>query len=201
MSELVLDVWKTGPPPASGQRQRYPGRFWHNFQRAYPGIIERVHGEDVVLCEGIKFLHMFSGSMKWGTTTDIRKETGADIIAPYDNLPIPDESFDVVASDSPYADFFAREWTSPRNFPIPKRILIEAARVTKPGGLIAILHIIKIRNWKEANVEWIGGHSILCGDNNTVRFLNVFRKRTRAQQIMLRALMKRDAEKRGSRQR
>ena len=83
----------------------------------------------------------------------------------------------VVIVDPPYADFFAEEWTDPKNFPKPKRILIEGVRVTKPGGVIAILHIIKPRNWKEANCDWIGGHGILCGDNNTVRFLSVFRKK------------------------
>lgn len=174
MTELILDIWKTGPPPKSGQRQRYPGRFWINFARAYPKYITYHKGGRVTINEGIKVLHMFSGSVEWGDTTDVRAESKAKIIAPYDNLPIPDNTYDVVIGDPPYADFFAGEWK--RDLPIPKRILIEAARVTKPEGIIAILHIIKIRAWKEANVKWIGGHGILCGDNNTVRFLNVFKK-------------------------
>lgn len=176
MTELVLDVWKTGPPPAKGHEQQYPSRFWINFAKAYSMYITYHKGGKVTVNEGMKVLHMFSGSLKWGDTTDIRPDSGAMIVAEYDNLPILSGIYDLVCADPPYADFFAKQWTEAKDFPKPKRILVEAARVTKVGGHIAILHIIKIRAWKEANVKWVGGHTILCGDNNTVRFLNVFRK-------------------------
>ena len=42
---------------------------------------------------------MFSGSMDWGDTTDIRPESGAQIIAPYNNLPIADNTYDYVIAD------------------------------------------------------------------------------------------------------
>jgi len=161
---LTMDMWRTGPPPATGQKQRYPSRFWFNFKREYP-------------IDGLKVLHMFSGSMDWGVTTDIRPETGADIIAPYDNLPIKDGSFDMVIADPSYNKGFASEWTThSKDLPKPKRILLEAARVTKEGGIIAILHIIVIPQYKEAGVKCIGRHGILCGPNNAIRILNVFRK-------------------------
>lgn len=164
MSELVMDMWKTGPPPATGQFQRYPGRFFYNFKKYYP-------------IEGKRVLHMFSGSMDWGDTTDIRPESNAKIIAPYDNLPIKDNTYDIVIADPPYNKGFSNEWTShAKHLPKPKRILIEAARVTKHGGIIAILHIITIPPWKEARVHCIGRHGILCGSNNAIRLLNVFRK-------------------------
>ena len=162
--ELVTDMWRTGPPPATGQRQRYPGRFWFNFKKHYP-------------VDGLRVLHMFSGSLDWGTTTDIRPESGATIIAPYDALPIPDETYDMVIADPPYNRGFASQWiTHDRNLPIPKRILHEAARVTKRGGIIAILHIILIPAYKTAHVRRIGLHAILCGENNAIRLLNVFRR-------------------------
>ena len=168
--ELVMDMWRTGPPPAKGQFQRYPGRFWYNFKKYYP-IPEMV-------------LHMFSGSMDWGDTTDIRPETGAKIVAPYDELPIPDETYDMVIADPPYNKGFSNEWTThAKHLPKPKRILIEAARVTKPGGIIAILHIISIPQYPKTfqelgrtGVTCIGRHGILCGSNNAIRLLNVFRK-------------------------
>jgi hypothetical protein len=175
-NDFVLDWWKTGPPPRKGQRQRLPTRFWYNFWKTYPELIEYARGDTVIPAEDVKFLHMFSGSITWGDTTDIRPESGAKIVAPYDDLPIEDNIYDVVIADPPYNVGFANRWTThDKDLPKPKYILVEAARVTKSGGLIFILHIMKIRAWREANVKWLGGHGILCGDNNAVRFLNKFR--------------------------
>ena len=158
-------TWLCGPPPAQGQKQRYPSRFLYNFKRRYP-------------LEGKSILSMFSGSSDLGDTTDIRPETMADLIAPYDALPVKDSTYDMVLADPPYSCGFAKEWTThPDHLPKPKRILHEAARITKPGGLIAILHIIVIPAYKTAGVERIALHPILCGPNNAIRVLNVFRKR------------------------
>jgi len=173
--DLVTDMWRTGPPPAKGQRQRYPSRFWHCFKEAYPSIIQSIHDDEIVLVKGKKVLHMFSGSLSWGDTTDIRPETGAKIVAPYNHLPIPDDTYDVVIADPPYNEIFAKEWKT--DLPVPKRILIEATRVTKPSGLIAILHIIHIPAYKEAKVNLIGIHAVLTGNNNALRCLNVYRKK------------------------
>lgn len=161
MTIVIMNIWKTGPPPATGHKQQYPGRFWLNFKKHYN-------------IENKKILHMFSGSMDWGDTTDIRPESGAQIIAPYNNLPIADNTYDYVIADPPYNKGFALEWK--HGSPKPKWILQEASRVTKNGGIIAILHIIVIPAYKVANVERIGLHGILCGPNNAIRVLNVFRK-------------------------
>lgn len=170
LKDNIRNSWDTGPPPAKGQFQRYPSRFWYNFKRIY-GIPDEL-------------LHMFSGAMDWGDTTDIRPETGAKFVAPYNKLPIKDNTYDLVIADPPYNVGFANEWiTHKKDLPKPKHILIEAARVTKPGGLIAILHVITIPQHKAAfaklgriGVERIALHSILCGPNNAVRQLNVLRK-------------------------
>ena len=121
---------------------------------------------------------MFSGSMDWGDTTDVRPETGAKFVAPYDALPIPDNVYDWVIADPSYTTGFQHEWTKlPDGLPKPKRILQEAARVTKSGGKIAILHIIVIRpHTKITGVRRIALHGILCGENNAIRVLNVFQK-------------------------
>jgi hypothetical protein len=161
---IKTDMWLCGPPPAKGQRQRYPSRFWYNFKKYYP-------------IEGKKVLHMFSGSMDWGDTTDMRAETGAQIVSPYDHLPISNGIYDMVIADPPYTCGFANEWIKhPSDLPKPKRILLEASRVTKTGGIIAILHVIVIPAYKDAWVERIGLHGILCGPNNAIRVLNVFRR-------------------------
>ena len=186
----IHTMWETGPPPRDGQFQRYPSRFWHYFAKQYPEYIINAYKPkgkpvQVTLAENIKVLHMFSGSMKWGDTTDIRPETKPTIVAPYNNLPIPGNTYDMVVADPPYNKGFANEWiTHDKDLPKPKRILVEATRVTKPGGIIAILHIITIPKHPKAfadlgrpGVECIGRHGILCGSNNAIRLLNVFKKK------------------------
>ncbi len=184
MTEFDDRTWRCGPPPRKGQFQRFPSRFWFNFKKFYPQFFEYVKGEIVVPAEGMKILNMFSGSISWGDTTDIRPESGATFIADYANLPIPDNTYDLVVADPAYADFFSKQWSqNTKDHPIPKRILIEAARITKPNGLIAILHIILIRAWKEAKVKRIAIHPIFAGENNVIRALNVFRKDKQTDEI------------------
>ena len=161
---LDTTTWLCGPPPANGQKQRYPGRFWFNFKRTYP-------------LEGKRVLHMFAGSVDFGDTTDIRPETGAAIVAPYDALPIPDSSYDMVIADPPYTMGFANQWlTHPKDSPRPKRILKEAARIVKAGGRIFILHVIIIPAYNGFGVRRIALHPVLTGPNNAIRVLNVFEK-------------------------
>lgn len=168
--KIDTTTWKCGPPPASGQKQRYPGRFEYNVRKYYPTLLSN------------NTLHMFSGSCAWGITTDFRRETGAQIIAPYDAIPLEDGSVDNVIADPPYADHYQNEWVGMSNaepksrLPLPKRILGEATRLTRYGGLIAILHIIIIPAYKEFGVTRIALHPILAGPNNAIRVLNVFQK-------------------------
>lgn len=146
--------------------QRYPGRFVYNLKKFYP-------------YDGKRVLTMFSGSSGIGDTTDIRAETGAKYVCPYDDLSaIPCDTYDMVIADPPYTIGFAQEFVSTlKDVPKPKRILREATRVAKPNGLILILHVIVIPAYKEYRVERIALHPILCGPNNAIRVLNVFRKR------------------------
>lgn len=118
-------------------------------------------------------LHMFCGSCDFGISTDIRPETGAKIVAPYNAIPLPDASVSNVLADPPYADHWANQWHS--ELPKPKWILKEARRLVKPGGLIAILHIIIIPSYKVFGVTRLAIHPVFCGPNNAVRVLNIFR--------------------------
>ena len=157
-------TWLCGSPPAKGQFQRYPGRFIANVRKTYPEMLT----DDA--------LHMFAGSSsKLGGfyTTDFRPETNADIIAPFDAIPLPDSTFGAIVADPPYADHWQRQWHG--DLPKPKHILREAARLVRPGGLIGILHIIVIPAYREFGVERIALHPVLAGPNNAIRVFNVFR--------------------------
>ena len=172
---MNTETWLCGPPPAKGQKQRYPSRFWFNFKKRYP-------------IEDKKILHMFSGSVDWGDTTDMRSETGAKFVCPYDDLLtlIPSNEYDMVIADPPYTCGFANEWiTHPKDLPKPKLILREATKVVKAGGLIFILHVIIVPAYKEFGVTRLALHPILCGPNNAIRVLNVFRKNMEARELTL----------------
>jgi len=162
--KLDTTTWLCGPPSAKGQFQQYPSRFMYNLKKIYPEVIDE------------NTLHMFSGSSEFGITTDFRPETGADIISPFDCLPVSDSTYSCVLADPPYADHWQGQWHG--ELPKPKRVLKEAARVVKSGGLIGILHIIIIPAYKEFGVERIALHPILTGPNNAIRVFNVFRKRS-----------------------
>jgi len=154
-------TWLCGPPVRHGQFQQYPSRFIYNLRRTYPELVEPT------------VLHMFSGASDLGVTTDYREETGADIVAPFDDIPRPDGSFTGVLADPPYADHWQGQWHG--GLPKPKHVLAEAVRLTAPGGLVAILHIIIIPAYRSLNVERIALHPVLTGPNNAIRVLNVFR--------------------------
>lgn len=156
-------TWLCGPPPSTGQFQRYPSRFMFNLKRTYPEFVNDTT------------LHMFSGASEFGITTDFRSDTGADIIADFNSLPVSDSVFANVLADPPYADHWQGQWHG--GLPKPKHVLGEAARVVVEGGLIGILHIIIIPAYKEFNVERIAIHPVLTGPNNAIRCLNVFRKK------------------------
>ncbi len=162
---MVFDTttWRCGPPPSSGQRQRYPTRFVAYLRQRYPEML----GPDT--------LHMFAGSADWGITTDVRPATGAAIVAPYDAIPLADGSASSVLADPPYANHWADEWHA--ELPRPKTILREAARIVRPAGLIGVLHIIVVPAYREFDVERVALHPVLCGPNNAIRVFNVFRKR------------------------
>jgi hypothetical protein len=162
MSKIDTTTWLCGSPPRTGQFQRYPGRFLFNLKKTYPELMTP------------RTLVMFAGSSDFGQTTDIRPESGALIVAPFDAIPDWAGTFSSVLADPPYADHWQGQWHG--DLPKPKHILREAVRLCEPGGLIGILHIIVIPAYKEFGVERIALHPILAGPNNAIRVFNVFRK-------------------------
>ena len=164
-TDVNIQCFKCGPPPKTGQRQQYPGRFMLNVRKYYPQVVSP------------KTLHMFSGASDFGITTDFRPETGADYICSFDAIPLPDNSVSNVIADPPYNDAWQSQDWKHDDCPKPKHILREAQRLVRPGGLILILHIIIIPDYSEyIDISRIGIHPILAGPNNAIRALNVFRK-------------------------
>ena len=167
--DLDVTPFATGPSPSTGQKQRYPDRFVPYLNAHYA-------------LEGKRILEMFSGSghlkEKFGAmSTDLRAETGADIVAPYDDLGWSGKKFDIVVADPPYNAGFASEWTEHADgLPKPKRIQREAAKVLRIGGLCMILHVIQVPAYRENGMKLVGIHPIMGGSNNAARTLTVTKK-------------------------
>jgi hypothetical protein len=160
MSSIDTTTWLCGVEPHSGQAQRFPRYFEKRLRETY-------------LREPRDVLVMFSGSCAFGTTTDIRPETGADIIAPYDALPTNLGPFDLVLADPPYNAGYGAVWQA--DLPRPKRIAAAAVKVLRDGGLFLLLHIIVLPAYKDLGLERIALHPVLCGPNHAIRVLNVMR--------------------------
>jgi hypothetical protein len=104
---------------------------------------------------------------------DSDPESGAEFVQ--DAFAAPPESqracYDVALADPPYTKKFSGDWGVEQ--PSPKAIL-EAARLwVKPGGVIALLHILVPARPKWSERAAIIG--VLSGPHNVIRCLSVYR--------------------------
>lgn len=90
-----------------------------------------------------RILHLCSGSLKkgQGIRVDIRPEAKPDILADCRNLPLEDGSVAAAMADPPYTEQYARDLYDVE-YPLPAHVLREAARVVRPGGVIAFVHYL-----------------------------------------------------------
>ena len=91
-------------------------------------------------------------------------------------LPFPGNYFDVVFADPPYSVGYAGEW--PAEYPRPSQLLREMYRVCRPGGTIALFHllIVPAPMGLGGKLQRIAIHAIMSGPHNAMRALNVFTK-------------------------
>lgn len=166
---IYRDTWGLSPATSG-----YPGSFPR-------GLIPRMKKKG---WWGEKRLWMFSGSFKdpGGVTVDINPAVEPDVIANCEALPFEDESFDFVMADPPYSELEARELYGLDYCNIFK-VINEAARVTRPGGIMAILHRLapfhapqENEHKRRMNPVAIVGIYTIAGYVN-MRALTVWRKR------------------------
>ncbi len=181
-NELDITPFLTGPSPSTGQKQRYPGRFMAYLNAHYPlehqRILEMFAGSGEVKAFRLRLdekqdFEEYNRVM----TTDIRHETGADIIAPYDELNYKGSPFDIVLADPPYNAGYSSEGTDhASHLPKPMRIQREAAKILNMGGLCMIMHVIQVPAYKENGMKSVAYHPLMVGPNNAARLLCVARK-------------------------
>gem|GEM_PF-1737042 len=166
---IYRDTWGLGPATSN-----YPGSFPR-------GLLSRMKRKG---WWGNERLWMFSGSFKdaGGTTVVINPAVEPDVIANCEQLPFEDESFDFVMLDPPYSELEAKELYNLDYCNIFK-VINEAARVTRPGGTMAVLHRLAPWHAPQENehkrrmqpVAVVGVYTIAGYVN--MRALTVWRKR------------------------
>ena len=165
---MYRDVWALSPP-----NNGYPGAFPQ-------GLIKRCKRQG---WWGNDRLWLFSGSYKdpAGITVDIKPDVHPDLVANCEELPLADHSFDFVMLDPPYSELEARSLYGLDYCNIPK-VMNEAARVCKPGGLVLFLHrlIPWTGPWENAHKKRLSpiaviGIYTIAGYTN-IRCLSVWRK-------------------------
>lgn len=95
-------------------------------------------------CDRHEVLHVCSGSLRpgEGIRVDIREDAKPDIIADGRHMPmIRTGSIKAVMVDPPYTEHYARDLYGVE-YPRPKHLLTEAARVVRRGGRIVFVHYI-----------------------------------------------------------
>lgn len=97
------------------------------------GFIERVL--PWLLCERREIVHVCSGALPpgEGIRVDVRADAKPDIIADGRSLPFESGSIAAVMIDPPYTEQYANDLYGVE-YPRPRHLLIEAARVVRRGG-------------------------------------------------------------------
>ena len=129
-----------------------------------------------LLCtDPTKVLHLCSGSVRIGTTVDIRPEMKPTIVADARNVPLPDESFDWVMADPPYSEDYATNlYGTGKDYPRPGQLVAEMARLLRPGGRCGLLHFQVPMH--RPPLRMVGVWGISTGPGYAIRAWTVFEK-------------------------
>lgn len=157
----IIGTWFCGRPMA-----KYYGAFPKSFWRRAKHILKPEEGE---------MLHWFSGTVKSEegiVTVDGNPEVEPDYLVEGIELPFEDNYFTSSFADPPYSVDDAKRYGF--KYPPARSVLRELARVTKPGGLIGLLHEF-LPVVKGADCKLIGAIGILNGPQKRIRSLYLFR--------------------------
>jgi SAM-dependent methyltransferase len=144
------------------------------------GLVERIFR---VIGKPESILEPFGGISKLGVSIDWNRNVKPTILADAQHLPIREDSFDCVLLDPPYDNTSVQHYsdldqrlkrTKPK-FGFYKAY-IEAARVCKPGGHVALLHTLIPKHIGRESFRRIATIGISTGPNKRIRCLSIYRK-------------------------
>lgn len=126
-----------------------------------------------------KRLHVCSGSVKDGTTIDIKPETNPTIVCDVSKgIPLRDNTFDAIYIDPPYSQEKAEELYALPLLSVPA-LLKEAARVVRHDGLIILFDL---RVWMPPpGTNWVAMYACYLANRGPkpLRCIQVWRKKPR----------------------
>lgn len=151
IQNVITGLWSLERPHGK-YKWVYPNNFLHRLSTLIDFDDKRI-------------LHLFCGSSRFGTVRiDINPEVEPDYLLDLakDELPFPDNYFDIVIADPPYKNFK------------PYSFVKEAVRVLRKNGFLIILHWL-IYNTPKGCRRW-ACLAVSPGPNRRIRCCNIFRK-------------------------
>ena len=141
---------------------QYPPTFLRRVKSLFPDC------KDVV--------HLFSGVVHEDITIDINPALNPSIVADAQDLPLPDNSVDVIFADPPYGPEHAQKYGYPM---INRRkVFQECHRVLKIGGFLAWLDTL-LPMYRKDMWTMVGAVGVIAGTNRRCRMLTIYQKEER----------------------
>lgn len=158
-------------PELTGRLEDAPDPVYGQYPRGFiAALMPRME------CQRHEIVHVCSGCLPpgEGIRVDIRREAKPDILADGRALPFATGSVKAVMLDPPYTNHYARELYGV-DYPRPSHLMAEAARVVRPGGIIAFVHYIQPKPPPGTVFEVAFGVS--TGFDMPCRVVTMYRKR------------------------
>lgn len=160
----IYGVWYCGtawtPVKLYGQ---YPPTFLKRALSLFP------NAKDIIQCP--------SGTLTGpGVTVDLMRDEvrNPQIQASADNIPLPDNSFDLFLSDPPYSEADSKIYGCSK-FPL-RGMMKEARRLLRPGGYLGVLHVY-YPMYRRQDWDLIGLISVVTGFQRKTRMFSIFRSK------------------------
>lgn len=160
----IYGVWYCG---TSFQKSIYHGQFPMTLVKRITAMFPPDEVDFLHLCCGIEHID--------GAFNVDLMDTGAqDLQANVEDLPLKNNSYDVILIDPPYSEEDASRYGVPRLIKT-KTVVNEASRILRPGGWLLWLDE-KVPNTPKKDWNWVGIVGIITGRNRRARWLAMFQR-------------------------